>query len=202
MLSANQDLRRLALHGLAITFHPATDSEEEDCTVVARLDEIHKMLIEKVDCERNNLGLMSKTSTAETKNCCSVSSSILCNTNGFSGWLTSLPLLNLKSLNLDTALLQCLSSCTQLDCSDIHQIIADSEALLMYAMDYSLELSSRSPLDFVQHQIVWWIYHAWATVDNVQVKVASSLLEMWYNYHTSLWTYCSGIPKVFLLDFT
>uniref|UniRef100_A0ACD5WZY3 Uncharacterized protein n=1 Tax=Avena sativa TaxID=4498 RepID=A0ACD5WZY3_AVESA len=195
MLSANQDLRRLALHGLAITFHPATDSEEEDCTVVARLDEIHKMLIEKVDCERNNLGLMSKTSTAETKNCCSVSSSILCNTNGFSGWLTSLPLLNLKSLNLDTALLQCLSSCTQLGCSDIHQIIADSEALLMYAMDYSLELSSRSPLDFVQHQIVWWIYHAWATVDNVQVKVASSLLEMWYNYHTSLWTYCSGIPK-------
>jgi hypothetical protein len=36
----------------------------------------------------------------------------------------------------------------------------------------------------------------------VHVKVASSLLEMWYNYHTSLWTYCSGSPKVFLLDFT
>jgi midasin len=25
---------------------------------------------------------------------------------------------------------------------------------------------------------------------------------MWYNYHTSLWTYCSGSPKVFLLDLT
>lgn len=62
-------------------------------------------------------------------------------------------------------------------------------------MDYSLESSSRSPLEFTQHQIIWWIHHAWATVDNVHVKVASSLLEMWYNYHTSLWTYCSGSPK-------
>uniref|UniRef100_A0ACD5ZCK1 Uncharacterized protein n=1 Tax=Avena sativa TaxID=4498 RepID=A0ACD5ZCK1_AVESA len=196
MLSANQDLRRLALQ--AIAFHPATNSEEEDCTVVARLDEIHKMLVEKVECERSNLGLMSKTSTAETKICCSVSSSILCDNNSFRGWLASLPLLNLKSLNLDTALLQRLSKCTQLDSSEIHQIIANSGALLTYAMDYSLELSSRSPLDFVQHQIVWWIYDAWATVDNVHVKVANSLLEMWYNYHTSLWTYCSGSPKALL----
>lgn len=31
----------------------------------------------------------------------------------------------------------------------------------------------------------------------VHVKVASSILEMWYNYHTFLWTYCSGRPKVF-----
>ncbi|CAM0956904.1 unnamed protein product [Alopecurus aequalis] len=198
MLSANQDLRRLALGGLSMAFHTATNSEEEECTVVAQLDEIHKMLVEKVDCERNNLGLLSKTSTAETKICCSVSSSILCNTNGFSGWLASLPLLNLKSLNLDTALLQCLSKCTQLDCSEIHQIIANSEALLNYSMDYSLELSSRSPLDFTQHQIIWWINDAWATVDNVHVKVASSLLEMWYNYHKSLWTYCSGSPKALL----
>ncbi|XP_071685110.1 midasin isoform X2 [Lolium perenne] len=197
MVSANQDLRRLALEGLGIAFHAATDSKEEDCEAVARMDEIHKMLVEKVDFERNNLGLLSKTSTSETKICCSVSSSI-CKTNGFSGWLASLPLLNLKSLNLDTALLQCLSKCTQLDCSEIHQIIANSEALLKYAMDYSLELSSRSPLDFAQHQIFCWIYNAWATVDNVHVKVTSSLLEMWYNYHTSLWTYCSGSPKALL----
>jgi hypothetical protein len=46
------------------------------------------------------------------------------------------------------------------------QIIANSEALIKYAMDYSLELSSSSPLDFAQHQIFCWIYNAWATVDN------------------------------------
>lgn len=30
------------------------------------------------------------------------------------------------------------------------------------------------------------------------LKVASCILEMWYNYHSSLWTYCSGSPKVSL----
>uniref|UniRef100_A0A452YC35 Midasin n=1 Tax=Aegilops tauschii subsp. strangulata TaxID=200361 RepID=A0A452YC35_AEGTS len=29
----------------------------------------------------------------------------------------------------------------------------------------------------------------------VDAKFASSLLEIWYNYHKSLWTYCSGSPK-------
>uniref|UniRef100_A0A452YBY4 Uncharacterized protein n=1 Tax=Aegilops tauschii subsp. strangulata TaxID=200361 RepID=A0A452YBY4_AEGTS len=73
--------------------------------------------------------------------------------------------------------------------------IANSEALLTYAIDYSLELSSRSPSEFTQHKIVWWIHHNWDTVENVDAKFASSLLEIWYNYHKSLWTYCSGSPK-------
>lgn len=99
----------------------------------------------------------------------------------------------------------------------------NSEYLLNYAKDYSLQSSSRSPLEYVQHQIISWINDAWATVDNgkkatlhfvtklflfaivvydltlccaVHVEVANSILEMWYNYHSSLWTYCSGSPKV------
>ncbi|KQJ96949.1 midasin [Brachypodium distachyon] len=195
MLSANQELRDLALEGINLASHAATNSEEDDSRM-AKLDEVHKMLVGKVNSERSNLELLLKTSTSEVKVCCSVSSDILCNTSGFNGWLASLPLLNLKSLNLDTALLQCLSKCTQTDSSEVHQILANSKALLKYAMDYSLELSSRSPLDFTQHQIMWWIHHAWVTVDNVCARFASALLEMWYNYHTSLWTYCSGSPKV------
>uniref|UniRef100_M8BCY6 Midasin n=1 Tax=Aegilops tauschii TaxID=37682 RepID=M8BCY6_AEGTA len=202
MLSANQDLRCLALEGVYIAFRAVSKPEEEESTVLAQLDEIHKSLVRKVEYERNNLGLLLKTSNAEVKVCCSVSSDILCNTCGFNGWLASLPLLNLKSLNLDTALLQCLSKWIQIDSSQIRQSIANSEALLTYAIDYSLELSSRSPSEFTQHKIVWWIHHNWDTVENVDAKFASSLLEIWYNYHKSLWTYCSGSPKVFLLDFT
>ncbi|GJN20772.1 hypothetical protein PR202_gb08190 [Eleusine coracana subsp. coracana] len=77
------------------------------------------------------------------------------------------------------------------------EIIVNSECLLKYAMSYSLESSSRSPLEYIQHQIIWWICQAWDTVDsNVHVKIASVILEMWYNYHSALWTYCSGNPKV------
>ncbi|KAI5016290.1 hypothetical protein ZWY2020_006141 [Hordeum vulgare] len=195
MLSANQDLRCLALEGVSIAFRAVSKPEEEESTVLAQLDEIHKSLVRKVEYERNNLGLLLKTSNAEVKVCCSVSSDILCNTCGFNGWLASLPLLNLKSLNLDTALLQCLSKWIQIDSSEIRQSIARSEALLTYAIDYSLELSSRSPLEFTQHKIVLLIHHAWDTFENVDAKFASSLLEIWYNYHTSLWTYCSGSPK-------
>ncbi|KAL6643149.1 hypothetical protein ACP70R_021330 [Stipagrostis hirtigluma subsp. patula] len=195
MLSANHELRHLAMEGASMAYLVATKTEEDVSTVVAQLDEIHKRLAGKVDCERSNLELSSKTSTAEVKCCCSLSSDILCNTDGFNGWLASLPLLNLKSLDLDTVLLQRLSRCTQKDPSEAQEIIANSEDLLKYAMDYSLDSSSRSPLDSTPHQIIWWIHHAWATVDNVHVKVASSILEMWYNYHSSLWTYCAGSPK-------
>lgn len=102
-----------------------------------------------------------------------------------------------------------------------------SEYLLKYTMDYSLRSSSRSPLEYIQHQIIWWIHDNWTNVDNGKkatflffltkliffyvvaynltrescaghAKVASCILEMWYNYHSSLWTYCSGSPKVSL----
>uniref|UniRef100_J3N351 Midasin n=1 Tax=Oryza brachyantha TaxID=4533 RepID=J3N351_ORYBR len=196
MLSANQDLRNLAMEGLSMSFLAATITEEDDSTVLAQLDEVHKRLVEKVGWEKKNLELSLKASSAEVKFCCSVSSDALCNIHGFSGWVASLPFLNLKSLNLDTVLLQRLSKCAHLDSSEPHQVIANTEYLLKYAMDFSLRLSSRSPVEFTQHQIIWWIQHAWARVDNVHVKVSSSILEMWYNYHTFLWTYCSGRPKV------
>uniref|UniRef100_A0A452YC37 Uncharacterized protein n=1 Tax=Aegilops tauschii subsp. strangulata TaxID=200361 RepID=A0A452YC37_AEGTS len=129
MLSANQDLRCLALEGVYIAFRAVSKPEEEESTVLAQLDEIHKSLVRKVEYERNNLGLLLKTSNAEVKVCCSVSSDILCNTCGFNGWLASLPLLNLKSLNLDTALLQCLSKWIQIDSSQIRQVRHECEEL-------------------------------------------------------------------------
>ena len=46
------------------------------------------------------------------------------------------------------------------------KIIVNSEYLLNYAKNYSLESSSRSPLEYTQHQMIWWIHDAWATVDN------------------------------------
>ncbi|KAF8672677.1 hypothetical protein HU200_049372 [Digitaria exilis] len=192
MLSANQDLRRLAMEGLSMAI-VATKTDEDVSTIVDRLDDVHQRLRGKVDFERSKL--LSQTSVPEVKSCCSVSSDILCNINGFSGWLASLPLLNLKSINLDGLLLERIMKYAQKDPSEARKIIMNSEYLLNYAKDYSLQSSSKSPLEYVQHQIISWINDAWATVDNVHVEVANSILEMWYNYHSSLWTYCSGSPK-------
>ncbi|KAF0928097.1 hypothetical protein E2562_037875 [Oryza meyeriana var. granulata] len=152
-LSANQDLRNLAVQGLSMGSLAATITEEDDSTVLAQLDEVHKRLVEKVDWEKKNLDLLSKASTAEVKFCCSVSSDVLCNIDGFNGWVASLPLLNLKSLNLDIVLLQRLSKCAQLDSSESHQVIANTEYLLnqedLRVMDYQknrvvLRISSRN----------------------------------------------------------
>ncbi|RCV42665.1 hypothetical protein SETIT_9G233700v2 [Setaria italica] len=192
MLSANHDLRRLAVEGISMAI-VATKTEEDISTIVGRLDDVHQRLRGTVDFERSKL--LSKTSVPEVNFCCSVSSDILCNIYGFNGWLASLSLLNLKSINLDTLLLKRLSKCAQKDPSEAHEIIVNSGYLLTYAKNYSLGSSSRSPLEYTQHQIIWWICDAWATVDNVHVELANSILEMWYNYHSSLWTYCSGSPK-------
>ncbi|PVH31778.1 hypothetical protein PAHAL_9G230700 [Panicum hallii] len=193
MLSANQDLRCLAMEGLSMAI-VATKTEEDVSTIVDRLDDVDQRLRRKVDFERSKLS--SKTSVSEVKSCCSVSSDILCNIYGFTAWLESLPLLNLKSINLDALLLKRLSKCAQKDPSEAHKIIVNSGYLLNYAKNYSLGSSSRSPLEYTQHQMIWWIRDAWATVDNVHVEIANSILEMWYNYHSSLWTYCSGSPKI------
>ena len=97
---------------------------------------------------RGNLGLLSKTSVPEFKFCCSVSSEILCNTYGFNGWLASLPLLNLKSLNLDTLLLQQLCKCTQRDSSETHEVYLLIFSLFLNFVYYLFPEFSARPDNF------------------------------------------------------
>ncbi|KAJ0075983.1 hypothetical protein Patl1_33593 [Pistacia atlantica] len=61
--------------------------------------------------------------------------------------------------------------------------------LLESALSYSLTCSRRPPQAFVPHQKLLWMLDAWTSVDAVNLKVASFVLEMWFWWHSFLWSY-------------
>ncbi|XP_073008545.1 midasin isoform X3 [Typha latifolia] len=202
--STNTDIRRLAMQGVCMSAFIATKSGPDDSDVVAHLEQLHQSLLRKVEAEEMNIKLLFRSATernplmSEITTCCTFSPEILCSRSGFHSWLANLPLLDLKSFNLDIMLLKEFANCTLVDSSDVYQVVSNRSNLLQYALDFSLNFSSRSPVEFKPHQMILWILDAWSSVNTVNTKVANCVVEMWYNYHSSLWTHCSGGLKSFL----
>ncbi|XP_020093830.1 midasin isoform X2 [Ananas comosus] len=199
VLSTNIELRRLATEGVCLSVIEATKSNEYGSNAVSELEVLHKGLSEKVMQEQRNLELLLK-STEESfssvfggTSCCSFSPGILHSRSGFYGWLLALPVLDLKSFNFDVMLLKDLVRASLEDSYDLVKF--SISGLLKDALDYSLELSSRCPIEFTPHQMLLWILDAWTKVDSVHVKIAACILEMWYNYHSSMWNTSAGALK-------
>ncbi|KAJ3682433.1 hypothetical protein LUZ60_015006 [Juncus effusus] len=201
VLSADTELKRLAMEGACMSDLIATKFEEDDSKVVARLDDFYQGLLRRVESERKNLEMILETAKERNINsigvstCCSISSVTSRKRDGFLSWLSALPLLDLKSIILDIMLLPKLVSSTWLDTSQICQNISEASELVQYALNYSLEVSSRSPIEFTPYQIILWIKNAWDSVDSASIRVSSATVQMWFNFHSSLWNRCSGPLK-------
>ncbi|KAJ6734341.1 MIDASIN-RELATED [Salix purpurea] len=64
-------------------------------------------------------------------------------------------------------------------------------------MKHSLTFSTRPPQNFIPHQKILWTLDAWMTVDAVNAKIASYVLEMWFWWHSSLWNHCPAFSENF-----
>ncbi|KAJ6289866.1 hypothetical protein OIU78_025726 [Salix suchowensis] len=69
--------------------------------------------------------------------------------------------------------------------------------LLESAMKHSLTFSTRPPQNFIPHQKILWTLDAWMSVDAVNAKIASYVLEMWFWWHSSLWNHCPAFSENF-----
>nr|XP_029123013.1 LOW QUALITY PROTEIN: midasin [Elaeis guineensis] len=200
VLSTNIDLRHLAMQGVCMSSYITTKGDQETANAVAQLEELHQRLLNRFEYERKNIELVfgstdrTKTSTmgGSTTTCCSFSSDILCRQSGFSSWLVIVPLFDIKSFSLDIKLLKEFSKCISANAGEVHQVLSKTSNLLQHALEYSLDFTSRSPMDFTPHQMILWILDAWDSVDSVKTKFANFLLEMWFKYHSSLWNHWSG----------
>ncbi|CBI35900.3 unnamed protein product, partial [Vitis vinifera] len=65
--------------------------------------------------------------------------------------------------------------------------LSSASDLLEYAMNFSLNFSSRPPTIFLPHQKFLWTLDAWESVNAVSAKIVSFVLEMWFRWHSSLW---------------
>ncbi|KAJ9568543.1 hypothetical protein OSB04_004509 [Centaurea solstitialis] len=191
-VSTNPELRFLAMQGICMSVHIMSKVDEDDLDVLNQLEEMYQILQSKFHNEKDNLektiGVDEQASLfGAVSNCCVLKTDILCRPSGLSCWLDTLPLNDHTSIGLDMRLLQELSNIVILDGRELESGLSRLRWLLESTLKFSLNLSSRPPTDFSPYQKISWILDAWTSVNSAHASVSSTVLEMWFNWHTSLW---------------
>ncbi|KAJ9190362.1 hypothetical protein P3X46_001577 [Hevea brasiliensis] len=192
--SSDPELRSLAVQGICMSLYITSKSDEDDVKVNQQLEDMHQMLLERFGYEKQKLRakLESDELTVFERNsasCCIFLPEILCLKSGFTSWQEALPLIDSTSFFLDMELLQNLSTIVLVDPRGLQQALGGVSNMLESALKFSLTLSGRPPQNFIPHQKILWTLEAWASVDAVNAKIASYVLEMWFWWHLSLWNH-------------
>ncbi|KAK8943576.1 hypothetical protein KSP40_PGU010141 [Platanthera guangdongensis] len=192
IISINTDLRRLATEGVSMAKYIATKDNHSDAQCVPQLEEIYQMIFSRFEEERRRLESTSRStqnyidpSAGRSRSAC------------FDSWLSVLLLLNRRSLNLDINLLLKLSNTILVDAVKACKALPSFHVLIQQALDYSLNYSSRSPVEFSPHQTFLWIFDAGISVDSAHLQFSSLILEMWFRWHSSLWNCFSERVKTY-----
>ncbi|KAI3964519.1 hypothetical protein MKW92_001685 [Papaver armeniacum] len=205
VVSADKELRTLAMQGVCMSSYFTAKDDQDDAHIVKQLEEMHHMLKERFEFEKRKMetALLPKAQTCVAGNsveCCVICPELLCSEPFYNSWRETLPLCDATSFSLDRDLLQNLSRIILVDEEELYPALSDTSEHLRRALDYSLGFSSRRPTDFVPHQTILWTLDAWESVDLVKRKVATYILDMWFKWHSSLWTYCTEPVKNFSKD--
>ncbi|KAG4379536.1 hypothetical protein GLYMA_16G004800v4 [Glycine max] len=201
--SFDHDLRFLVTQDVSnSSFLMAKWNHEDGIHIVEKLKEMHQILSRRFEHEKHKLQLNtgSKDLSAFAENsaaCCSFTPVMLCEKSVFEAWQDTFLPVDYTSLFWDMKLLQKLTSIHLDDLEELHQAVGCVSNLLDFALKFSLSFSSRPPQMFLPHQKILWTLNAWASVDSVNLKIASFILEMWFKWHESIWVY---FPKSVKID--
>ncbi|CAJ1950871.1 unnamed protein product [Sphenostylis stenocarpa] len=190
--------------------HTVQKLEETHQVLLRRFEhEKHKLQL--------NTGSKDASAFAENSAaCCSFAPEMLCQKSAFEAWQNTFLPVDYTSLFWDMEILQKLTSIHLDDLEGLHQekrwdrmmkhpwgreesvmmngkrlgeghAVGSLSNLLDFSLKFSLNFSSRPPQMFVPHQKILWTLNAWASVDTVNLKLASFILEMWFMWHESMW---------------
>nr|KAJ0194819.1 hypothetical protein LSAT_V11C700343310 [Lactuca sativa] len=199
-VATNPELRFLAMQGVCMSAFIMSKVDEDDHDVLNQLEEMYQVLSSKFHYEKDkmerNAGTNDKASLfGALSSCCTMNPDMLCLPSGFNCWLDTLPLNDNNSFGLDMRLLQELSNIITLDGKDLESGLSRLRWLLESTLKFSLNSSSRPPTDFSPYQKISWVLEAWTSVNNAHASISSTVLEMWFNWHTSLWKHHSNREK-------
>ncbi|XVF74359.1 hypothetical protein PTKIN_Ptkin13bG0104300 [Pterospermum kingtungense] len=197
--SFNSELRFLALEGICMSSFIMGRCDEDEIHVSHQMEEVYQMLLRRFDFEKRKFlspvdAIFEANATAA---CCVLDSVMLRTRSGFDIWHDILPIVDCASCFLDMELLQELSLLTLVDNGKLQLGLLGLSALLESDLKYSLTYSTRPPQSFVPHQKLLWLLDAWTSVDAVHAKVSSFVLEMWFWWHSLLWSECPASDKNF-----
>lgn len=194
-VSCNPELRLRALEGNCMLPFIVEKYDGDDDSVSQQMAEISEMLRNRFEHEKCQLltklgDVKNRTLEGSTDSCCHVSSEMLCTRSGFSSWMDTLPILDSSSCFLDMKLLKELSLLVLVDSRELPPILRGIASSLESYLKYSMTYLTRPPQSLAPHQKMLWILDAFASVDAADVKVASFVLEMWFWWHSFLWSNC------------
>ncbi|XP_058750373.1 midasin-like isoform X2 [Vicia villosa] len=204
IVALNHDLRFLVMQDMSnSSFMVAKRSHEDDGThIIEKLDEAYQVLLGRLEHEQNKLKMKTGSKDLSTyaeslASCCSSTSELLCQKTVFEGWQDTLPPADATSLFWDMELLKELTSVPLDELEGLQKVVGRLSNLLDAALNFSLSSSSRPPQMFSPHQKILWTLNAWTSMDAVNMKIASFILEMWFNWHESLWACFPDFVKNF-----
>ncbi|KAJ0755641.1 putative von Willebrand factor, type A, AAA+ ATPase domain, midasin, midasin, AAA lid domain 7 [Helianthus annuus] len=203
-VSTNPELRFLAMQGVCMSAFIMSKVDEDNLDVLKQMEDMYQMLLskfhhEKDKLERNKSTNEQASSFGALSSCCVMNADMLCQPSGFSCRLDTLPLNDYSSFGLDMMLLQELSNIVVLDRTKLESGLSCLRWRLESTMQFSLDSSSRPPTDFSPHQKLLWVLDAWASVNPAQSSISSTVNEMWFNWHTSLWKHHLNCEKTNLV---
>ncbi|XP_031091675.1 midasin [Ipomoea triloba] len=193
-LSSNPELRFLAMEGVCMSSYVMEKSDGDHLNVVNQLGDMCQMLSRRIDFEKKKLeenpsSLREEVLLSNSSACCVFTPNLLSLKSGIACWLETLPLADDISFILDTRLLQHFSNLDQL-----HELTALS-GRIESTMNFSLNFSSRPPTDFLGHQKILWTLDAWGSVCGVSEKISSFILDIWFAWHSALWSPCHAVTE-------
>ncbi|XP_021720497.1 midasin-like [Chenopodium quinoa] len=190
-VSTNQEFRFLFMQGVCMSSSLFGRYEEGD--IADKLQEMYEMLLKRFECETNVLEANSRSQTIGyslgNSACCIIVPEIVSHRCGFETWIDTLPIVDETSLLLDLFLLQDLSEIILADPKELQSLVSELRDDMQNSLRFSINFSSRAPLDFVPHQEMLWIVDASTPTPEVGHKIISSVLETWFKWHSSLWNF-------------
>ncbi|KAG6397962.1 hypothetical protein SASPL_139412 [Salvia splendens] len=190
ILFPDVELRILAMQGVCMSTYIIDKVDDIGPETTQQLDEMHQMLSERWDFEKQKLKVKlesTKLFPALCSACCSVTPDILHIRSGLDCWIRTQPIVDETSLCLDLELLKHLTQSVVVDLEEQHNALLDLSELLKSSLGFSLNYSARPLIDFLPHQKILWTLDAWESVKGANEKISSFTLEMWFRWHATLW---------------
>ncbi|KAD4889375.1 hypothetical protein E3N88_21448 [Mikania micrantha] len=197
------DLVSLLYEGVCMSAFLMSKFDEDNLDVLKQMKNMHQMLLskfhyEKDKLERNKLTNEQGSLFGAQSCCCVMKSDMLCQPSCLGCWLDTMPLNDYTAFGLDMRLLQELSNIVVLDGEHLESGLSRLDWLLKYTIEFSLNYSSRPPTDFSPHQKILWVLDAWTSVNSAHTSISSTVSEMWFNWHASLWKHQLNREKTHL----
>ncbi|KAK3037952.1 hypothetical protein RJ639_030657 [Escallonia herrerae] len=186
-------INTICVQGVCISAYIMDKVDQDELNVIHQLEEIHQRLLRKYEYEKAKLeasfgATQQELLLADISACCVFSPHMLCQKPGFEIWVDTLPIVDETSFFLDMRILQELSKIYVLEDEELQLFLTTMNIAFFSLIGF---ISSVWPsgvyLEFFDELLI--------KGSHLSAKISSFVLEMWFRWHTSLWSHGPALAQ-------